>query len=75
MEMVLIALAEMEHDIRPGNHASSSNGWGNRPYYSRSGNSVSEQMVDAMERMYDTANSEHDRAKIDNVMHYIRNNM
>lgn len=38
----------------------------------RSGHSINDRMVDCMENMYDTADSEHDRKRIDEVLHFIR---
>lgn len=39
----------------------------------RSGHSINERMTDCMESMYDTAGSEYDRKKIDEVLRFIRN--
>ena len=39
----------------------------------RSGHSVEDRMIDTMERMYDGAASEYERASIDKVIHFIRN--
>lgn len=38
----------------------------------RSGHTINDRMTDCMENMYDTANSEHDRKKIDEVINFIR---
>lgn len=40
--------------------------------HGRSGHTINDRMVDCMEGMYDTANSEHDRKMIDEVINFIR---
>lgn len=37
-----------------------------------SGHSINDRMVDSIERMYDTASTEHERAEINDVINYIR---
>lgn len=38
----------------------------------RSGHSINDRMVDNIERMYDNAGTEHERAEIQDVINYIR---
>lgn len=44
-----------------------------RDRYHRSGHSINDRMIAAMEQMYDNAGSEHERAKIDNAIQMLRN--
>lgn len=41
-------------------------------YDGRSGHSINDRMIDNIERMYDNAGTEHERAEIQDVINYIR---
>lgn len=67
---------------RTGRFVSGNDGWdasGRRymdgysnEYDGRSGHSINDRMVDNIERMYDNAGTEHERAEIQDVINYIR---
>lgn len=57
-----------------GNGFGGNDGWGihSNGYDGRSGHSINDRMVDNIERMYDNAGTEHERAEIQDVINYIR---
>lgn len=57
-----------------GRFVSGNAGWDVRSndYDGRSGHSINDRMVDNIERMYDNAGTEHERAEIQDVINYIR---
>ena len=59
---------------RTGRFVSGNDDWGIHPngYDGRSGHSINDRMVDNIERMYDNAGTEHERAEIQDVINYIR---
>ena len=59
---------------RTGRFVSGNDGWDVRhhEYDGRSGHSINDRMVDNIERMYDNAGTEHERAEIQDVINYIR---
>lgn len=60
---------------RTGRFVSGNDGWdtsGRRYMDGRSGHSINDRMVDNIERMYDNAGTEHERAEIQDVINYIR---
>lgn len=60
---------------RTGRFVSSNDGWdapGRRYMDDRSGHSINDRMIDNIERMYDNAGTEHERAEIQDVINYIR---
>lgn len=59
---------------RTGRFVSGNAGWDIRPdgYDGRSGHSINDRMIDNIERMYDNAGTEHERAEIQDVINYIR---
>lgn len=60
---------------RTGRFVSGNDGWdasGRRYMDDRSGHSINDRMVDNIERMYDNAGTEHERAEIQDVINYIR---
>ena len=59
---------------RTGRFVSGNDGWDVRSngYDGRSGHSINDRMIDNIERMYDNAGTEHERAEIQDVINYIR---
>lgn len=59
---------------RTGRFVSGNDGWGihSNGYDGRSGHSINDRMIDNIERMYDNAGTEHERAEIQDVINYIR---
>lgn len=59
---------------RTGRFVSGNDGWDVHPngYDGRSGHSINDRMIDNIERMYDNAGTEHERAEIQDVINYIR---
>lgn len=59
---------------RTGRFVSGDDGWDVHPngYDGRSGHSINDRMIDNIERMYDNAGTEHERAEIQDVINYIR---
>lgn len=59
---------------RTGQFVSGNDGWDVHPngYDGRSGHSINDRMIDNIERMYGNADTEHERAEIQDVINYIR---
>lgn len=59
---------------RTGRFVSGNDGWDVHPngYDGRSGHSINDRMINNIERMYDNADTEHERAEIQDVINYIR---
>lgn len=59
---------------RTGRFVSGNDGWDihSNGYDGRSGHSINDRMIDNIERMYDNAGTEHERAEIQDVINYIR---